>query len=91
MQFIDRGVKLRMQEEACRKELNTPPRSSQHLATLAFWKPMRVLLNGKSDWHEGVRFYVLQDYHIVLCNDSDDSQRKLFSSVQFFDLQADLI
>ena len=91
VQFVDRGVKLRMQEEACRKELNTPPRSSRHLATLALWKPMRVLLNGKGDWHEGVRFYLLQDYHIVLCNDSDDSKRKLFSSMQFFDLQADLI
>jgi hypothetical protein len=91
VQFVEHGVKLRTQEEACRKELNTPRRASRHLATLAFWKPVRVLLNGKIDWHEGVRFYLLQDYHIVLCNDSVDSKRKLFSSIQFFDLQADLI
>jgi hypothetical protein len=91
VQFVDHAVKLRMQEEACRKELNTPRRSSQHLATLAFWKPMRVLLNGKIDSHEGVRFYLLQDYHIVFCNDSDDAKGKLLDSMQFFDFQADLI
>src|SRR5262249_32934213 len=90
VQFVDHAVKLRMQEEACRKELYTPSRPSRHLATLAFWNPMRVLLNGKVDWHAG-RFYLVQDYHIVLCNDSDDSKRKLLSSMQFFDLQADLI
>jgi hypothetical protein len=90
VQFVDRGVKVRVQEEACRKELHTPSRSSQHLATLAFWKPMRILLNGRVGWSTG-SFYLLQDYHIVLCDDSDDSKQSLFSEMQLFDLQADLI
>jgi hypothetical protein len=91
VQFVDRSAKIRIQQEACRKELHTPRRSTQHLATLALWKPMRVLLNGKYDYYEGVRFYLLQDYHIVLCDDADNAESQLCSSTRLFDLQADLI
>lgn len=89
VRFVDEGVKLRIDEEACRSQLQKPRRPSQHLATLEFWNPVRVLLNGKYDSTAG-RFYVLQDYHIVLCDDSDSAEQKLSSAMQFFDLQADL-
>ena len=89
VRLVDGGVKIRILEEACRRELQVPRRPSQHLATLAFWKPVRVLLNGKYDSTAG-RFYVLQDYHIVLSDDSDSAEGKLSSEIQFFDLQADL-
>jgi hypothetical protein len=89
VQLVDGGAKIRILEEACRTALNIPRRPSQHLDTLAFWKPMRVLLNGKYDAYSG-RYYLLKDYHVVLCDDSATAEQKLSSSIQFFDLQADL-
>jgi hypothetical protein len=92
LQFVDRGVKVRMTEEGCREQLSTPRRPSRHLTTLAFWKPIRVLLNGRrQEGYEDLQLYLLQEYHLVLCDGSHDSQHKLSSSMQLFDLQADLL
>lgn len=92
LQFVDHGVKVRVTEEGCQEELGTPRRPSRHLTTLAFWKPMRILLNGRrQEGHDDLQLYLLQEYHLVLCDGSDNSQRKLSSSMQFFDLQADLL
>jgi hypothetical protein len=58
-------VKLRLSQEACRREVYTPRRSSQFLAALQPWEPIRVVLNGKADWPSG-RYYYLQDYYVIL-------------------------
>src|SRR5262249_27241709 len=57
----DEKVKLRISQEGCRREVHTPRRSSQYLATLRPWEPIRVILNGKADWHSD-RYYYLLDH-----------------------------
>ncbi len=87
LQFSGDLVKLKVSQEACRREVYTPRRSSRHIATLRFWEPLRIVLNGKADWSSG-RYYYLQDYHVVLCNGSMPTS---LSPIRTFDLQADLI
>jgi hypothetical protein len=87
VQFSGDLVKLKLSQEACRREVYTPRRSSRHIASLRFWEPLRIILNGKADWPSG-RYYYLQDYHVVLCNDLTPAS---FSPIRAFDLQADLI
>ncbi|MBL8235071.1 MAG: hypothetical protein JNL98_41600 [Bryobacterales bacterium] len=84
--FNDGRVKLALNSEACRRELFTPRRPSQHLGTLKPWEPVRVILNGKADWSSG-RFYYLQDYHVILC---DGPQPQTLPVARTFDLQAHL-
>jgi hypothetical protein len=80
-------VKLRLSQEACRREVYTPRRSSQFLTDLKPWAPIRVIINGKADWPSG-RYYYLQDYHVILCEmPRPDGPLPL----QTFDFQADLI
>ena len=62
-------VKLKLNGEACRQQVYTPRRNTQHLGTLQLWEPVRVKLNGKADWSSG-RFYYLQDYYVVICGQS---------------------
>ena len=83
---LDSAFKLKLNGEACQHQVYTPRRNSRHLAALAFWKPIRVLLNGKADWSSG-RYYYLQDYHVVLCNESMPSS---LPAPELMDLQADL-
>ncbi len=80
-------VKLRLSQEACRREMYTPRRPSQYLTVLDPGEPVRVILNGKADWPSG-RYYYLQDYHVILF--AGASQRQLLP-VRNFDFQADLI
>lgn len=80
-------VRIRLSEEACLREVYAPRRSSQFLTVLKPWGPIRVILNGKADWHSH-RYYYLQDYYVVLC-DSVRTHESL--PVRTFDLQADLI
>jgi hypothetical protein len=80
-------VKLRLSQEACRREVYTPRRSPQYIATLRMWEPIRVIINGKADWHSD-RYYYLQDYHVILC---DRPRGESLLAVRTFDFQADLI
>ena len=79
-------VKLSLSQEACHREVYTPRRSTQHLATLKPWEPIRALLNGKADWSSG-RYFYLQDYHVLLCRGEQPSQ---LSATRTYDFQADL-
>jgi len=81
------AVRMRLSQEACRREVYTPRRSSQFLASLKPWEPIRVILNGKADWSSG-RFYYLQDYHVILCSPVGSY---VLLTVRTFDFQADLI
>lgn len=85
--LADSVFKLRLNAEGCRRQVYTPRRNSKHLAPLTFWKPIRVLLNGRAGWYSG-QFYYLQDYHVVLCNESMPSS---LPAPDLIDLQADLI
>jgi hypothetical protein len=87
IQFSGEIVKLKLSQEACRREVYTPRRSSRHIANLRFWEPLRIILNGKADWSSG-RYYYLLDYHVILCN---ALTLESLSPLQTFDLQADLI
>ena len=80
-------VKIRLSQEACGREVYTPRRSSQFLAVLKPWEPIRVILNGKADWHSD-RYYYLQDYYVILCG---PVRAEVLLSVRTFDLQADLL
>jgi len=83
----DDSVKMRLNQEACRREVYTPRRSSQFLAVLKPWEPIRVVLNGKADWPSG-RIYYVQDYHVILCG---PARSCVLLPVRTFDLQADLV
>jgi hypothetical protein len=87
LRIADGRVRLRLSEEACRREVYTPRRSSQFLVALQPWEPIRVILNGKADWPSG-RYYYLQDYFVLLC---DPPLHDALLPVRTFDLQADLI
>ncbi len=80
------NVKLKLNGAACQQQVYQPRRKSEHLASLQFWEPVRVLLNGKADWSSG-RFYYLQDYHVVLCNETMPAH---LPEPRLIDLQADL-
>ena len=85
LQFVAGGVRLRISEEGCHRERCRPRQLSQYLTTLEPWKPVRVLLNGKGNtWDDP--YYLMQDYHMVLC---DDTERKEHAT-QLFDLQINL-
>jgi len=80
-------VKVRLSQEACRREVYTPRRASQFLTALTPWEPIRVILNGRADWSSG-RYYYLQDYHAILCGPMRSYD---LLPVRTFDFQADLI
>lgn len=82
LHFADGQAKLRLREQAY-----TPNRPAQHLATLALWEPVRVVLNGRSADYSGQRYH-LEDYHVVLC---DPAEREPLEPTRTIDLQADLL
>jgi hypothetical protein len=86
LSFSEEQVKLKLSHEACRREVISPRRSSQHIAELRLWKPIRVILNGKADWPSG-RYYYVRDYHVVLCA---EVRPESLGEVQIVDFQADL-
>ena len=87
LSVVGEKVKLQLSQEACMREVYTPRRRSQHLATLRPWEPARVILNGKADWPSGRRYYILE-YSVTLC---DTPRMGELLPVRNFDLQADLI
>jgi hypothetical protein len=87
LRITGQKVTLRLSQEACRREVYTPRRSSQFLTDLKPWAPVRVILNGKADWSSG-RSYYLQDYHVILC---DLPRPDGPFAVRTINLQADLL
>ena len=87
LEFVSEGVKLRLSQEACHREVYMPRRPSRHIATLGPWETVRVVLNGKADWPSG-RFYYVQDYHVVVC---DNRSPERLRTERLLDLQEDLI
>lgn len=83
--FSDDTVKVRLAPEACRNELHVPGRRDIHIARLQPWQPIRVLLNGKGDWHSD-RYYFLQEYYLVLAR---DEMPVPLPALQTVDLQMD--
>jgi hypothetical protein len=88
LEWTSGEVNLHLNREACAREVHAPSRESRHLLTLRPWRPMRVLLNGRADFRE-VRYYFLQDYHVLLCDRSAPPDP--MPAARTFDLQADLI
>lgn len=84
--FDAEEVAVELKEEACRRELGVPTRVTRRIAILRPWRPVRVLLNGKADYHTQ-RWYYLREYHLVLCQPPVPESAL---EVRFVDLQEDL-
>lgn len=79
-------VRLTLREEQCATVLPKPYRPNRALGTMAPWKPVRVLLNGRFADHDD-SVYVLQEYYVALCCDPAPIE---IEPVRLIDLQADL-
>jgi hypothetical protein len=85
--FVSDGtVEVMLREEECLHQLGNPRRPSHRIALLRPWKPIRVLLNGRSASHSG-QHYHLHEYHLALCTDPAPDH---LERARFLDLQADL-
>jgi hypothetical protein len=67
-QIEDDKLRVKLSKEACLREVGWPERSTRSLATLGYWEPMRVILNGRNDYWKGDRYYRVQDSFIVFVN-----------------------
>ena len=65
---------------------NLPRSRTRQIALLRPWKPVRVLLNGRSATYSG-QYYLLREYHLALCTGPVPDQ---LEPPRFVDLQADL-
>jgi hypothetical protein len=79
-------VRVTIREEECARHVGSPKRRTRQIAMLRPWKPIRVLLNGRSASHSG-QYYFLQEYHLALCTDPTPDR---LGPTRFVDLQADL-
>ena len=79
-------VKVTLREEECARKVGSPKRRSRQIALLRPWKPVRVLLNGRSASHSG-QYYLVREYHLALCTGPVPDQ---LEPPRFVDLQADL-
>lgn len=79
-------VKVTLREEECGRRLGLPSRPTREIALLRPWRPVRVLLNGRSASYSG-QYYQLLEYHMVLCAGAVPEQ---LEPTRFVDLQADL-
>lgn len=82
----DGTVRLTLREEACSALYGTPRRHTQTVATLAAWRTVRVLLNGRLSSYSG-QTYRVHEYCWTLC--AGESPEPWPESVTV-DLQADL-
>jgi len=80
-------AKITLREEECARILGVPRRPTRHIARLRPWKPVRILLNGRSANNSG-QYYQIREYHFTLCTGSAPER---IEPAQFLDLQADLI
>lgn len=81
------GARVILREEECSRQLGTPRRHTRQIGLLRPWKPVRILLNGRSASSSG-QHYSLREYHLVLCNEPVPEQTERGRLV---DLQADLM
>ena len=79
-------VKVTLREEECARHVGSPKRRTRPIALLRPWKPLRVLLNGRSGSYSG-QYYLLREYHLALCTDPAPDR---LGPTRFVDLQADL-
>jgi hypothetical protein len=79
-------VKVTLREEECSRRIGSPKRHTRQIALLRPWKPIRILLNGRSSSHWG-QYYLLREYHLALCTDPVPAR---LGPTRFVDLQADL-
>jgi hypothetical protein len=79
-------VKVTLREEECARHVGSPKRRTRQIALLRPWKPIRVLLNGRSAGSSG-QYYLLREYHLALCTDPAPDR---LGPTRFVDLQADL-
>lgn len=85
--FVSRElVKVTLREEECGRRLGSPSRPTREIALLRPWRPVRVLLNGRSASYSG-QYYQLLEYHLVLCAGAVPEQ---LGPTRLVDLQADL-
>lgn len=79
-------VKVTLREEECARRVGSPKRRTRQIALLRPWKPIRVLINGRSASYSG-QYYQLREYHLALCTDPTPDS---LAPTRFVDLQADL-
>jgi hypothetical protein len=79
-------VNVTLREEECSRQIGFPKRRTRQTALLRPWKPVRVLLNGRSSSYSG-QHYLLREYHLALCTDPTPDD---LGPTQLVDLQADL-
>lgn len=82
----DGTVRLTLREEACSALYGTPRRRTQTVATLAAWRTVRVLLNGRYSSYSG-QTYLVHEYYWTQCAGAPPERRAEILTV---DLQADL-
>jgi hypothetical protein len=84
---LDR-VKVTLREEECARRVGSPRRNTRQIALLQPWKPLRVLVNGRSSgFGYSSQLYILREYHLALCADPAPDR---LAAPRFVDLQADL-
>jgi hypothetical protein len=79
-------VQVVLREEECARRLASPGYRTRQIALLKPWKPIRVLLNGRSGSYSGT-YYLLREYHLALCCHPTPDH---LSEPRFLDLQVDL-
>ncbi|MBN8732837.1 MAG: hypothetical protein J0L64_20035 [Acidobacteria bacterium] len=82
----DGSVRLVLREEACSSLYGTPRRHTQRVATLAPWRTVRVLINGRYSSYSG-QTYLVHEYYWTLCEGAPPER---WPEAVTVDLQADL-
>ena len=86
--FVSRDrAEVILLDEKCSIQLGTPRRRTRQIGLIRPWKPARVLLNGRCTSSSG-QYYVLQEYHLALCNEPAPDR---LEATRLVDLQADLM
>jgi hypothetical protein len=83
----DDRAKVVLSEEECSRQLGIPRRPSRQIALLQPWRPVRVLLNGRTASHWG-QHYLVDEYHLTLCTEPMPDR---LDAPRIVDLQANLL
>jgi hypothetical protein len=81
------GAKVVLREEACSSLIGLPRRPTRQIGLLRPWRPLRILLNGRTGSYSG-QFYHLLECHAMLCN---EPMPDALGPTRLVDLQADLM
>jgi|SRR5215471_792456 len=79
-------VRVTLREEECALRVGLPKRRTRQIALLRPWRPVRILLNGRSSSYSG-QHYLLREYHLALCSGSAPEH---IQAPRLLDFQADL-